>query len=177
MNLTEAYRQIGIVMSSPEWIAENGDGIEHGSNIEEYKKCKLRSSGPCQECTVVSKSHGKEYRSRPEVKERLYTYNRTNRAKTNKSRFARSSSNKSNYFSVNTVLDTYGTDCHLCGNPIDLDAPRKVGVEGWELSLHIDHVIPLSKNGDDTLDNVRPAHGQCNLNKSAKILGNQEMAS
>jgi 5-methylcytosine-specific restriction endonuclease McrA len=169
MNLTEAYRQIGIVMSSPEWIAENGDGIQHGTN-EGYKQCKDK----CQPCTEAAKAFTKEYRSRPEVKERLYTYNRTNRAKTNKSRFARSTSNKSSYFSVNTVINTYGSDCHLCDGAIDLDAPRKVGAPGWELSLHIDHVLPLSKGGDDTLDNVRPAHGQCNLNKSAKISGNQE---
>lgn len=161
-------------MSSPEWIAENSDGIMHGKNCEAYKKCKLRSIGPCQECVDAAKAEGMEYRSRPEVKARLYTYNRTNRAKTNKSRFARSTSNKSDYFSVNTVINTYGSDCHLCDGAIDLDAPRKVGEPGWELSLHIDHVMPLSKGGDDTLDNVRPAHGQCNLNKSAKILGNQE---
>lgn len=177
MNLEAAYREIDRIMSSPEWIAENGDGIDHGTNREAYKACKLKSYGPCKPCTDAAKSEGKEYRSRKEVKERLYTYNRTNRAKTNKSRFARSSSNKSDYFSVNTVLDTYGTNCHLCGEPIDLEAPRKVGMEGWELSLHIDHVIPLSKNGDDTLDNVRPAHGQCNLNKAAKLSGNQEIAS
>jgi len=33
--------------------------------------------------------------------------------------------------------------------------------------LHIDHLVPLAKGGSDTLENVRPAHGICNLRKWA----------
>ena len=62
------------------------------------------------------------------------------------------------------VLDKYGTNCHICNIPIDLNAPRARKF-GWENGLHIDHLIPLSKGGADTLDNVRPAHGLCNLRK------------
>ena len=65
------------------------------------------------------------------------------------------------------VLEVYGTDCHICKNPIDLDAPRKVGIPGWERALHIDHVHPLSKGGLDTIENVRPSHGKCNVIKWA----------
>jgi 5-methylcytosine-specific restriction endonuclease McrA len=36
-------------------------------------------------------------------------------------------------------------------------------------NLHIDHVIPISKGGTDTLDNVRPSHAKCNLSKGNKI--------
>lgn len=67
------------------------------------------------------------------------------------------------------VTDKYGTNCNQCGEPIDMDAPRKVGIEGWEKGLHIDHVIPLSKGGDDTIENVRPTHGYCNIVKSATM--------
>jgi 5-methylcytosine-specific restriction endonuclease McrA len=63
------------------------------------------------------------------------------------------------------MLELYGTVCHLCESAIDMAAPRKVGTPGWELGLHVDHVIPLSKGGPDTLENVRPAHGKCNLQK------------
>jgi 5-methylcytosine-specific restriction endonuclease McrA len=66
------------------------------------------------------------------------------------------------------VLDTYGSLCHICGIAIDLTAPRVSTKEGWQLGLHIDHLIPLSKGGVDNLSNVRPSHAQCNLRKGSK---------
>ncbi|MCG7231006.1 HNH endonuclease [Corynebacterium propinquum] len=45
------------------------------------------------------------------------------------------------------VIETYGDRCHLCG---------KRG------ATSADHVIPRSKGGDDSLDNLRPAHTSCN---------------
>jgi len=80
-------------------------------------------------------------------------------------------------YSVEQVLSLYGTDCHICGTAIDLKMSRKPGIVGWEKALHIDHVIPMVKGGNDTIDNVRPAHAVCNLSKSTKILGNSEQAS
>ena len=70
-------------------------------------------------------------------------------------------------YSEEDVLKAYGTDCHICHILIDLEAPRLQGIEGWEFGLHIDHLIPISKGGADTLKNVRPAHGKCNLEKHA----------
>lgn len=68
------------------------------------------------------------------------------------------------------ILHIYGIACHICEETIDLKAPRKVGEEGWERSLHMDHVIPLSKGGTDTIDNVLPSHASCNLRKSANLV-------
>ena len=73
-------------------------------------------------------------------------------------------------YTTEQVLNTYGTDCYLCGKPINLSAPRRVGKEGWQDSLHIDHVVPLSKGGDDVLSNVRPSHGLCNMKKYTRRL-------
>lgn len=73
----------------------------------------------------------------------------------------------SEWYSPQQVLEAYGTDCHICDGPIDLDAPRGTGKLGWEMGLQIDHVIPLSKGGPDVMDNVRPAHGYCNNVKNA----------
>ena len=63
------------------------------------------------------------------------------------------------------VLDLYGIICHICSIEIDLNATRFCGKEGWEMGLHIDHVIPLSKGGPDILENVRPSHAICNMRK------------
>lgn len=67
------------------------------------------------------------------------------------------------------VLNLYGTKCYLCNKEIDLLAPRSIGKENWQMSFHIDHVIPLSKNGNDTIENVRPSHAVCNLKKGSRI--------
>lgn len=92
-----------------------------------------------------------------------------NRQISNKRRALKLNNGHSPY-STAEVLNLYGTACHICGLEIDLDAPKKTGVDGWSNGLHIDHVQPISKGGPDTLENVRPAHGMCNVRKSSKIL-------
>lgn len=68
-------------------------------------------------------------------------------------------------FTDSEMIAKWGDSCHICLEPIDLDAPRRTGVLGWERGLHREHVVSLSNGGTDTLDNVRPAHGLCNLRK------------
>ena len=60
-----------------------------------------------------------------------------------------------------------GADCYLEGAPIDYAAPRQVGQPGWEHAFHPDHVVPLSRGGEDVLENIRPAHAYCNQRKWA----------
>lgn len=86
-------------------------------------------------------------------------------------RRAREASVKSERYTTQEVLDLYGFLCHICGKEIDLTAPRQCGKKGWRHGLHIDHLIPISKGGSDTLSNVRPSHGGCNVRKSFKLLG------
>ena len=74
-------------------------------------------------------------------------------------------------YTTEQVLEVYGSNCHVCSEQIDLEAPRRTGNgEGWRQGLHLDHVIPISKGGPDTLENVRPAHVMCNLTKGSKDL-------
>ena len=86
-------------------------------------------------------------------------------------RKARMANNEFEIYSVKQVLDLYGVNCHICGLKIDFNAPRKVGIKNWEFGLQIDHVIPIVKGGPDTLNNVRPAHGLCNIKKKDKTEG------
>jgi 5-methylcytosine-specific restriction endonuclease McrA len=67
------------------------------------------------------------------------------------------------------VLELHGAVCHICGDPIDLSLSRRIGTKNWEMGLHIDHVIPISKGGPDKLSNVKPSHGRCNISKSDKL--------
>jgi 5-methylcytosine-specific restriction endonuclease McrA len=52
--------------------------------------------------------------------------------------------------------------------PIDFNSPRQVGKPGWRSGLHIDHFVDISLGGPDTLENVRPSHGWCNLTKTPR---------
>ena len=49
-----------------------------------------------------------------------------------------------------------GSVCHYCGDYVD---------DG-----HLDHVIPLSRGGDDSPDNLVWSCSSCNLSKGAKLL-------
>jgi hypothetical protein len=64
------------------------------------------------------------------------------------------------------LIDTYGTDCYICNKPIDYDAP-KVG-PGSDYSSWPDHVIPMSRGGENTIRNVRPCHRTCNEHKARR---------
>lgn len=63
------------------------------------------------------------------------------------------------------VLVRYDFTCHLCLQRIDItehpNSPR---------GATRDHVIPLSRGGLDVIENLRPAHRDCNTWKGAKPL-------
>ena len=54
--------------------------------------------------------------------------------------------------------------CHLCGLPIVQSLSRTD-----PMGATIDHVVPLSKGGDDSLHNVKTAHWACNRSKGASV--------
>ena len=127
----------------------------------------------------INKKARDKYRSRPEVQEmrrakgREYIKSEQGResfTRSNHARRARKLAAATEKYSVQQVLDLYGALCHICKKEIDTTLPRKVGSLKWKESLHLDHVIPLSKGGSNTLDNVRPSHGICNKTKGAKII-------
>jgi 5-methylcytosine-specific restriction endonuclease McrA len=80
-------------------------------------------------------------------------------------RRARLLGNGASFYKEAEVLELYGTVCHLCSLEIDMNAQRRVGKPGWENGLHIDHLVPIANGGADSLDNVRPSHGLCNIKK------------
>lgn len=58
------------------------------------------------------------------------------------------------------IAERDGWCCQLCHEPIE---PGRCYPD--QLSLSIDHVIPLSRGGDDTRANVQASHLVCNLRK------------
>ncbi len=75
-------------------------------------------------------------------------------------------SSKVEKYALSDVIASYGTTCHICGFEIDFSVSGRCGSPNWELGLHLDHVVPLSAGGSDTLANVKPAHAKCNVKKN-----------
>lgn len=114
----------------------------------------------------------KRYRERHVEKEKLRhkiykENNKEKHASNERRRRARKRNAKFDFYTIDQVLQKYGSICYLCNKHIDLTASRRVGRPGWKNGLHIDHMIEISKGGPDTLENVRPAHGLCNLKRNA----------
>lgn len=56
--------------------------------------------------------------------------------------------------------------CGICGKPVDMSLKYPD-----PMSKTVDHIIPLSKNGDPVaLENMQLAHRSCNRQKSDKLL-------
>lgn len=62
------------------------------------------------------------------------------------------------------VIAAWGVDCWRCHQPIDLSLHHL-----QPYAFTIDHVLPRARGGSDDLDNLRPAHRRCNLERGAKL--------
>ena len=114
--------------------------------------------------------YNKAYREKyPEKnKLRLKKYKNENKEKFagyERKRRALAFSQEAKPYTTSMLLEKYGNVCYICNTEIDLLANRRSGYPGWEKGLQIDHVIPLSKFGSDSLQNARPSHGLCNSKK------------
>lgn len=163
-------------------------------SLEDYPTDKNRTNGKYPYCKPCANSKGKEYRlANPEKRketsercdksyrarfpERIKAYNKRRYAETSEAweaagrrRRARLAEVEHEEYTVQTILETWGTNCHICEEPIDLEAPRSVWYEGWEKGLQLDHVIPISKGGPDIISNVKPSHGGCNRRKGDNLM-------
>ena len=90
-----------------------------------------------------------------------------------RTRRARVLNAESEPYTTEEILELYGTACYLCGEEIDLTAPRSTAVDGWEKGLQLDHLVPLSKGGTDLKENLRPSHGLCNIRKGTTSIEGQ----
>lgn len=55
------------------------------------------------------------------------------------------------------VIERDGGICQLCGGEVG------------DCDLHIDHIIPVVRGGQNELANLQVTHGSCNLSKGARM--------
>lgn len=147
--------------TAQEFLANNRDKIvKHKQDYYQKNKKEIRKRQLVYEAKTKDKR--KEY---------LRQYHQENKHLSREAWRRREALKKGNgfeYYTEKQVLETYGTTCYLCNEPIDMQAPRLVGKQGWENGLHIEHVVDLALGGPDALHNVRPAHALCNLRKKPR---------
>lgn len=66
--------------------------------------------------------------------------------------------------SIERLIKRDGAGCYLCGTSVN----RSVGYN-HDLYPNIEHVVPVSKGGTHTWDNVKVAHRICNMKKAALL--------
>ena len=154
----------------------NGCGEEKPHTVEFFYRNGKWLRSTCKECknkynrqwNKDNEEHMRQWRKdnrerdaeihRQWRKENREHYLEQARKQVAKRRAIKKGATKADNFSRQDVLDKWGTDCHICSDPIDLD--------DW----HMDHVFPLSKGGEHSLANVKPSHPSCNMSKGAAIL-------
>lgn len=65
---------------------------------------------------------------------------------------------------MKSLGDRDGWTCHICGEP----APESYSEK--HLRPTIDHILPISRGGSHTWDNVKTAHLGCNQRKNCKVI-------
>lgn len=81
--------------------------------------------------------------------------------RTNRARRARLEQVESEPYSTDEIAERDGFRCGLCRRKVNM-ALRRPNPR----SASIDHIVPLSKGGDDTRTNVQLAHLDCNVRKN-----------
>lgn len=69
------------------------------------------------------------------------------------------------------VFERDGWRCQLCGRRVRLTKGPRAARRAV-----VDHIVPLSRGGTDTYDNVQAACHACNAAKSARLRGQMRLA-
>jgi len=145
--------------------------INHGTTYAEYHHCVRKNpGGACRPCKEVALERSRQWRQQNPERIRDLVRQAGYRRRMRKETVEQVP------YTRKEILERDDYCCHICGGKVDLTAPNQAGQPGWETYPHLDHVIPLSKGGPDTPDNVRTAHAICNITKSDKIIDTPEMA-
>lgn len=120
----------------------------------ECKNCRAKSKYKYKKDPVKRKEYAAKYKAKYPEKVRLQKRQLAVR------REARKSGNRVGNVSYAKIL-LRDTHCHICGEAINKDDRQ---------SFHFDHVIPLARGGEHSMDNIKLACASCNIRKGDKLM-------
>lgn len=137
---------------------------KHGARIADYnRRYKDENREAIQAQRVIYRRNNREKRAAYK-REYRRKYPEQHREEVRR-RNSRIRSVESEEYTTRQVFERDSGICYLCGELLFLDVPHP------ERSFaSIDHVVPISRGGADTLDNVRIACLSCNLRKNDKTV-------
>jgi 5-methylcytosine-specific restriction endonuclease McrA len=65
------------------------------------------------------------------------------------------------------VIERDGMVCKLCGRKVVLKSGKRRRTKGVEAQLTLDHIVPISKGGGPTVDNLRVTCRACNMKRAS----------
>ena len=128
--------------------------------LTEYHKDSSKASGyrgVCKDCRYTLEKEGNKLYRKSEAG-KIANANKKGRRM---SRIKSTCDNTITTDNLKTLKEAQDNKCAYCGIKLDFTVPRNV---------HLDHVIPLSKDGAHTIENVVWSCASCNLSKSDKII-------
>ncbi len=138
----------------------------HKTNIEKCKQYREANSEYYKQWRKANRERIKEqqklYReaNREKIMKKQKQWNEANPEK-NREKARRYKAQKINAsigeVCYKTILERDGYVCHLCNGPVEKD------------DVHFDHVIPVSRGGAHSMENIKVAHSYCNRSKHAKL--------
>jgi 5-methylcytosine-specific restriction endonuclease McrA len=157
-----AKNKDSLKLSKAQYYQENKE-IINAKALEQYNKNKVNYLATC-----------KIYReaNREKVQSATKAWRIANPERCRELSARKENVRRARKMNANTVhyerYDIFGRDrgiCYLCNQAIDYDLSRPN-----QMSFSIDHIIPISKGGDDTPDNVASSHLSCNQSKHTKVI-------
>lgn len=128
-----------------------------------YKAHRKRTEELCQPCRDAMNEYRREHiKNNPGFNARhARTYKENNKEYVTHSYKLTYEASKKKQL----IIDTYGTDCYICEEPIDLTAKGRPPHENWQMAYWTDHVVPIRLGGTSDIGNLRPSHAKCNIAK------------
>lgn len=137
----------------------------------ELKEARLLDTG----ATVEQLKQHKRYHPRYRTRRILLGDDKADLAEYEKAmielRKERIASGKQDNITLDALIERDGGICYLCGGEVEERRKFKRGQPRGDMRFYpsVDHVVPISRGGEHTWENVKLAHRSCNSRKGGRL--------